>query len=88
MLLRFPWESAYSGHEVTPPNTCVGCAERQIHTGAAIAFAIRQYYSLTRDRDYHTNPDYNGCDMTREIARFYANRAVYNTSEGRYDIDG
>ena len=34
-----------------------------------------------------TNPDYNGCDMTREIARFFADLAVYNSSIGRYDIN-
>ena len=45
------------------------------------------YYSATRDRDYMTNPDYNGCDMTREIARFFADLAVYNSSIGRYDIN-
>ena len=85
---RYPWESAFSGREVTPPNTCEGCRERQIHTSAAASFAIRQYYSATRDRDIHTNSDYNSCDVTREIAKFYANRAVYNSAYGRYDITG
>ena len=50
-------------------------------------FIFRMYYSATRDRDYMTNPDYNGCDMTREIARFFADLAVYNSSIGRYDIN-
>lgn len=35
-----------------------------------------------------TNPDYNGCDMTREIARFYASLAKYNSTIARYDING
>ena len=45
------------------------------------------YFSATRDRDYLTNPDYNGCDMTREIARFLVSLAKYNSSIGRYDIN-
>ena len=87
-ICRFPWESAFSGNEVTPPDTCDGCRDRQIHVSAAVSWAIRQYYSATRDRDIHTNPDYNSCDMTREIAKFYAERAVYNDSEARYDLRG
>ncbi len=45
------------------------------------------YYSATRDRDILTNPDYNSCDMTREIARFYQSLAKYNSTKGRYDIN-
>ncbi len=84
---RFPWESALSGFDVTPDG-CPACKERAIHVSGAVAWAIRQYYTATRDRDYMTNPDYNGCDMTREIAKFYASLAKYNSSKGRYDIDG
>ncbi len=83
---RFPWESAYTGHDVTP-DSCINCREQQIFVSAAVAWAIRQYYTATYDDDYRTNPDYVGCDMTREIARFYANIAKYNSTKGRYDIN-
>ena len=84
---RFPWESAFRKSDVTP-DTCIGCRERAFHVTAAVGWALRQYYSATRDKDITTNPAYNGCDMTREIARFWAGKAVYNTSKGRYDING
>ena len=70
----------YSGREVTPPNTGEGGREREIHTSAAASFEILQNYSATRDRDITTNSDYNSCDVTREIAKFYVNRAKYNSA--------
>ncbi len=83
---RFPWESAFTGHDVTP-DSCIQCKDQQLYVSASVAWAIRQYYTATYDRDYMTNPDYSGCDMTREIARFYANIAKYNSTKGRYDIN-
>lgn len=32
------------------------------------------------------NTDYMGCDITREIARFLAERAIYNPKTARYDM--
>ena len=84
---RFPWESATSGEDVTPPNTCTACSKQQLHVTAGVAWGIRQYYSATRDHDYLTNPDYRACDMSKEIARFWASVSVYNTSKARYDIN-
>ena len=83
---RYAWESVTSGRDVTP-DKCTACAERQLHVTAAVGWGIRQYYSATRDHDYITNPDYKACDMMREIARFWAHQAVYNTSKARYDIN-
>ena len=82
---RFPWESAVSGYDVTP-DTCPTCRDNQLFVTAAVGWAIRQYFSATRDRDFMNNPDYNGCILTREIARFWVDKAVYNTSVGRYYI--
>lgn len=87
MGYRYGWETAFSGDDVTP-GTCVACKEKQVHVTAAVSWAIRQWYSATRDRDYLTNSIYSGCDVTREIARFFANMATYNTTKGRYDING
>ena len=86
---HFPWESAFYGGETSPEmDECRECVWRKYHVTGAVAWGIRMYYSATRDRDYMLNVDYNGCDMTREIARFFASRAVYNPLHGRYDING
>lgn len=83
-LNRYPWESAYSGNDVTPEGTCDGCRERQIHVGASIAFAIRQYFSLTRDRDYLTSPEYEGCDVMKGMSSgftcLFSMKYIYDVS--------
>lgn len=87
MGYNFPWESGFSGNELAPG--CPAdpqCNWRKMFTTAAISWGIRQYYSATRDRDYMINPLYNGCDMTREIARFFSNQAIYNPNIARYDM--
>ena len=84
---NFPWESASSGSEVSA--SCGAdpqCNWRKMFVSAGVAWAIRQYYSATRDRDYMINPVYQGCDMTREIARFLANQAIYDPSTARYNM--
>ena len=84
--MRFPWESATSGDDVTP-DTCAACGKRQLHVTAGVGWGIRQYYSATRDHDYITNPDYKACDVMVGIARFWASVAKYNSSKARYDIN-
>ncbi|ELU17895.1 hypothetical protein CAPTEDRAFT_188601 [Capitella teleta] len=85
---HFPWESGFYGEEVSPEaDECPECSWHKYHTTGAVGWLIRMYYSATRDRDYRQNVDYNGCDMTREIARFFADRAIYKPEHGRYDID-
>jgi len=64
------------------------CRDQQVFTSSAVSWAIRNYWSATRDEDYLKNPDYISCDLTRDIAAFYASLAVYNSSKGRYDIKG
>lgn len=89
--LHFPWESAYSGADVSP-DSCVKqdpqCNWRKIFVTAGVSWAIRQYYSITRDRDFMINPVYRGCDLSRDIAKFLANQAVYNPKNARYDMTG
>jgi len=55
---------------------------------AGVSYAIRLYYSMTRDLDYMVNTIYSGCDVSREVAKFLANQIVYNPERGRYDING
>lgn len=48
---RFPWESAFTGREVTQP-CCPEVAEFEQHVTGCIAFAARQYVAVTRDEDW------------------------------------
>jgi trehalose/maltose hydrolase-like predicted phosphorylase len=87
---RFPWESAFTGREATP-DCCPETRDNEIHNTGDVAFAIRQYVSLTRDENWLKGPtDYvtNGCGMIREIAEFWASRSVYNTQTDQFDING
>jgi len=87
---RFPWESGFTGREVTP-DCCEETRDLQIHVSADIMFAFRQYIAATRDlnwltdkkEEYLTNP----CGLVREVADFFASRTCYNQN-GFYDIKG
>ncbi|KAJ2953896.1 hypothetical protein O0L34_g1527 [Tuta absoluta] len=79
---RFPWESAFTGVEVTQP-CCPEVAEYQQHISADIAFAARQYLAMTRDEDWL---EHGGCNIVTHIADFWASRAVMNYTTGTYDI--
>lgn len=48
---RFPWESAYTGVEVTQP-CCPDVAIFEQHISGCISFAIRQYLATTRDEEW------------------------------------
>ena len=84
---RYGWEMAFSGGDVTP-DKCTACKNKAIHVTGAVSWLIRQYYSATRDRDFLFNPIYMACDVTREIARYYADLAKYNSTKGRYELNG
>jgi hypothetical protein len=48
---RFPWESGFTGAEVTP-DCCPETSENQQHITADIAYAARQYLALTNDLEW------------------------------------
>ncbi|XP_028165174.1 protein-glucosylgalactosylhydroxylysine glucosidase isoform X1 [Ostrinia furnacalis] len=79
---RYPWESAYTGVEVTQP-CCPEVAEFQQHITGCISFAVRQYLATTRDEDWLKH---GGCSIVTNIADFWASRAVINYNTGLYDI--
>jgi trehalose/maltose hydrolase-like predicted phosphorylase len=84
---HYAWESAAAGTEVSSASVdCPECEWRKFHVSGAVAWAIRQYYSATMDDEYSTSLFYYGCDLSREIARFFADRAVYDLKTTRYDI--
>ncbi|KAI8428265.1 hypothetical protein MSG28_002482 [Choristoneura fumiferana] len=79
---RYPWESAYTGIEVTQP-CCPDVAEYEQHISGCIAFAARQYLATTRNEDWLKH---GGCSLVTHIADFWASRAVINYTTGLYDI--
>ncbi|XP_041984111.1 protein-glucosylgalactosylhydroxylysine glucosidase-like isoform X1 [Aricia agestis] len=80
---RFPWESAYTGAEVTQP-CCPEVAEFEQHVTGDVAFAARQYLAATRDEHWL---QHGGCSIVTNIAEFWASRAVINYTTGFYDIE-
>lgn len=79
---RYPWESAYTGVEVTQP-CCPDVATFEQHISGCIAFAVRQYLSTTRDEEWLKH---GGCDIVTKIADFWESRAVINFNTGLYEI--
>ena len=74
------------GSDVTP-DTCITCRDQQLFITASVNYAIRMYYSATRDPDFINNPEYMPCDITKETANFLQSLAVYNQETARYDIN-
>lgn len=81
---RFPWESAFTGREVTQP-CCPLVAQKQLHVTADIAFAIRNHFAATNDLAWLQR---EGCPLVHEIATFWNSRVQFNTSSRLYDIRG
>ncbi|XP_055591897.1 protein-glucosylgalactosylhydroxylysine glucosidase-like [Uranotaenia lowii] len=79
---QFPWESAFTGSEVTP-ECCPEVVEYQHHITADIAFAARQYYYATHDVTWLRT---EGCRLAYESARFWASRAKYMNETDLYEI--
>lgn len=82
--LRFPWESAFTGREVTP-ECCPEVVDYQHHIIADIAFAVRSHLFVTHDLDWFKE---EGCLLAYETARFWESRVSYDSSSGLYDING
>nr|XP_022334710.1 protein-glucosylgalactosylhydroxylysine glucosidase-like [Crassostrea virginica] len=77
----YPWESAFSGYDVTPVPPYF---QFEKHITGDIAFAVRQYLYLSRDMDFLLHE--RGNEMIREIADFWASRVVWNKRTNLYDI--
>jgi len=88
---RFPWESAFTGVEVTP-DICPACRENQQHITGNIAYAARQYISSTWDINWLNTAQpgsrFTGLQFITEMARFWQSRPDYNQTTQRYDING
>ena len=81
---RFPWESAFTGREVTP-DCCPQVVEFQQHIIADIAFAFRSHIAATHDVKWFKSV---GCDIAYNTAKFWESRVKFNESTQFYDIRG
>ncbi|WP_405876478.1 glycoside hydrolase family 65 protein [Streptomyces sp. NBC_00005] len=89
----YPWQSGSDGREETqrlhlnprsgrwlPDNSRL-----QHHVGSAIAYNVWQYCEASGDTEFrHTK----GAEMLLQIARFWADSAVYDAALGRHRIKG
>ena len=88
----YPWESAQSGEDVTPPFVVAPDGEvvriltgdQEQHISADIAFAVWHYWQATADDEFLLDA---GAEMLIETARFWASRAQ-REDDGRYHIRG
>ncbi|MFI9757209.1 glycoside hydrolase family 65 protein [Streptomyces sp. NPDC051963] len=89
----FPWQSGSDGREETQElhlNPRSGRwlpdhSRLQHHVGSAIAYNVWQYCEASGDDEFlHTK----GAEMLLQIARFWADSAVYDESLGRHRIRG
>lgn len=91
----YPWESAWMDDgEVTPLwgeadvvtgetlPILTGLIEQ--HISADVAFAVWEYYNVTRDEDFM---DRYGYEIIFETARFWASRLEWNQEKNRYEIN-
>jgi trehalose/maltose hydrolase-like predicted phosphorylase len=56
----------------------------ELHITGDIAFAARQYFAATGDKDWLLN-DFGG-DLIYQAAQFWSSRAVYNNMKKQYEI--
>ncbi|WP_405577220.1 glycoside hydrolase family 65 protein [Streptomyces sp. NBC_01092] len=89
----YPWQSGSDGREETQEwhlNPRSGRwlpdhSRLQHHVGSAIAYNVWQYCEATGDTEFlHTK----GAEMLLQIARFWADLAVFDPDMGRYRIRG
>jgi trehalose/maltose hydrolase-like predicted phosphorylase len=89
----YPWQSGSDGREETQqlhlnPRSGRWLSDHsrlQHHVGSAIAYNVWQYCEATGDTEYlHAK----GAEMLLQIARFWADSAVFDPELGRYRILG
>ncbi|CAG0920549.1 unnamed protein product [Notodromas monacha] len=92
LLARFPWESGFTGSEVTP-DCCPDVRDNEQHITADIALAAKQYIDLTQDLEWLTSPQTStqetGCDLLLDIGNFWLSRVQQlDHPPGSYGILG
>ncbi|XP_039444397.1 protein-glucosylgalactosylhydroxylysine glucosidase-like [Culex pipiens pallens] len=79
---QFPWESAFTGAEVTPKDR-ENFSQYQHHITADIAYAARMYFYATHNMNWMQS---EGCRLAYETAKFWKSRAEYNEETDLYEI--
>ncbi|XP_037958429.1 protein-glucosylgalactosylhydroxylysine glucosidase [Teleopsis dalmanni] len=79
---RFPWESAFTGTEVTNP-CCPEVAAQEIHISADIAFALQQHFAITNDRVWLCAVAW---PLVRKIAAFLEDRVQLDAKTQIYHV--
>ena len=90
---QFPWESAGDGREVTPtwvPNPAdrkslirIWTGDIEIHISSDIAFALVQYWKLTRDDEFMAQ---RGTEVILDSAKFWASRLEWDAHTRQYHL--
>ncbi len=89
----FPWRSATTGDEETPPYTfnplnghwMPDHTRLERHVGAAVAWNAWHYWCMSGDDAFLAH---EGGELLVEIARFWASLAKFDEARGRYVITG
>jgi len=89
----FPWESAGTGRETTPPYaknldgsiTEIHTGEMEHHIVSDVAYGIWHYFNITADTDFMLKA---GLEMLFEAARFWASRVTRKHGRKKFDING
>lgn len=88
----YAWESAGSGHEVTPrfvPDAKgeslirIWCGDIELHITSDVAYAVWQYWQATGDDRWMA--DY-GAEIVLDTAIFWSSRVEWNRSQQQYEI--
>ncbi|XP_018793331.1 PREDICTED: acid trehalase-like protein 1 [Bactrocera latifrons] len=67
---RYPWESAYTGTEVTNP-CCPEIAAQEIHISPDILLALQQHYAVTHSKEWLCRVAW---PIAKEVAEFLVSR--------------
>ncbi|MEO7015432.1 MAG: HAD-IA family hydrolase, partial [Leifsonia sp.] len=89
----FPWQSGSDGRDQTPrqlfnPRTGTWMPDgsgRQRHVGLAVAYELWQHWQSTGDAEFFFT---EGAEVFLEVARFFADLAVFDPSLSRWRILG
>ena len=87
----FPWESADSGGEATPPYSKhldgsiieIHTMDMEHHIVSDVAYGICHYFAATGDINFMLN---TGLEMIFETARFWASRVTYSKQTKKFEI--
>ena len=87
----FPWESADTGKEVTPPYSKhldgiiieIHTMDMEHHIVSDVAYGVSHYFNATGDREFMFKA---GLEIMFETARFWASRVTYNRKIKKYEI--